>query len=76
MPTTQYEFRVEGRLSELAQHAVCDVAQPLRVESRVIELPPQTLIVYRLVDQMELCGIVAALEDLGLHVVSIHQVPG
>ena len=51
MPTTQYEFRVVGRLSELARHAVGDVAEPRHVEPRVIELPPETLIVYHLVEQ-------------------------
>jgi hypothetical protein len=75
VPTTQYEFRVAGRLSDLARRAVGDVDGPNRVESRVVELPPETLIVFDLADQANLCGIMAGLEDLGLHVVSIRRVP-
>jgi hypothetical protein len=74
---THYEFRVAGRLSELAQHAVGEVGVASRVEPTVIALPPETLIVFDLADQADLRGIVAGLEDLGLRIVSIHRVaPG
>lgn len=64
----QYEFRVAGRLSELAQQAVFDVGEPY-----VVELPPETVICCDLMDQSDLHGIVAHLEDLGLHIVSIRR---
>lgn len=64
----QYEFRVAGRLSDMAQQAVYDVGDPF-----VLELPPETVICCDVVDPTQLHGIVGRLEDLGLHIVSIRR---
>jgi hypothetical protein len=75
VPTTHYEFRVAGRLSELAQRAIGDSVEPDAAEPHVVELPPETVILYDLVNETDLHGIVGSLEDLGLHIVSINRVP-
>lgn len=75
MPTTHYEVRVEGRLSELAQRAIGDAVEPDVARPHVVEPPPETVIRYDLVDEADLHGIVGSLANLGLHIVSIDRVP-
>jgi hypothetical protein len=75
VPTTHYEFRVAGRLSELAQRAIGDAAEPDVAPPHVVALPPETVLRYDLVDEADLHGIVGSLADLGLHIVSIDRVP-
>jgi hypothetical protein len=66
----QYEVRVAGRLSERARDAVGDFS-----DMRVVPAPPETILYGAVTDQAHLHGILAFLETLGLHIVSVHQVP-
>ncbi|MGB3440874.1 MAG: hypothetical protein WBA97_19165 [Actinophytocola sp.] len=70
MPRRQYEFRVSGRLSELAQQAVGDFS-----EVRILVAPPETIIYSAVTDQAQLHGILANLENLGLQIVSVQRIP-
>ena len=70
MSSTQYEFRVSGRLSEQARDAVGEFG-----ELEVVETPPETIIYAESVDESRLHGVLVLLEGLGLHIVSMHQVP-
>lgn len=65
-----YEFRVHGRLSEQARHAVGDFS-----EMQVVPAPPETIIYGSVSDEARLHGMLLLLENLGLHIVSVHQVP-
>ncbi|GLY68854.1 hypothetical protein [Amycolatopsis taiwanensis] len=65
-----YEFRVQGRLSEQARHAVGDFS-----EMQIMPAPPETIIYGSVSDEARLHGILLLLEDLGLHIVSLHQIP-
>ena len=67
MPARRYEFRVSGRLSERAQGAFVDMA--------VHDAPPETVISGEVVDDAHLHGVLAQIQNLGLHVVSVLQVP-
>lgn len=67
MPARRYEFRVAGRLSERAQGAFADMA--------VQDAPPETVISGEVVDDAHLHGVLAQIQNLGLHVVSVLQVP-
>ena len=67
MPARRYEFRVAGRLSERAQGAFVDMA--------VHVAPPETVISGEVVDDAHLHGVLAQIQNLGLHVVSVLQVP-
>ncbi len=62
----RYEFRVSGRLSERAQGAFVDMA--------VHDAPPETVISGEVVDDAHLHGVLAQIQNLGLHVVSVLQV--
>ncbi len=67
MPALRYEFRVAGRLSERAQGAFGDMA--------VHDAPPETVISGEVVDDAHLHGVLAQIQNLGLHVISVLQVP-
>ena len=67
MPARRYEFRVAGRLSERAQGAFADMA--------VNDAPPETIISGNVVDDSHLYGVLALIQNLGLHVVSVNEVP-
>jgi hypothetical protein len=67
MPGAHYEFRVSGRLSERAQHAFG--------EMRIVPTPPETIIYGAVADGSHLRGILDRLDNLGLHVVSVHRMP-
>ena len=67
MPAQRYEFRVAGRLSERAQGAFVDMS--------VHDAPPETVISGEVVDDAHLHGVLAQIQNLGLHVVSVLQVP-
>jgi hypothetical protein len=67
MPARRYEFRVAGRLSERAQGAFVDMA--------VNDAPPETIISGDVVDDSHLHGVLALIQNLGLHVVSVNEVP-
>lgn len=63
----RYEFRIAGKLSERAQSAFDDM--------QVVDAPPETIIRGEIVDESHLHGVLALLRTLGLHVVSMNQVP-
>jgi hypothetical protein len=66
MPARRYEFRVAGRLSERAQGAFADMA--------VNDAPPETIIAGDVIDDSHLHGVLALIQNLGLHVVSVNEV--
>ncbi|MCD2198099.1 hypothetical protein LQ327_32485 [Actinomycetospora endophytica] len=67
MPSGRYEFRVEGRLSD-------EVAGEFG-ELEVSESVPETVMHGEVVDEAHLHGILARFRSLGLHVVSMREVP-
>ncbi|GAA4709981.1 hypothetical protein GCM10023215_59660 [Pseudonocardia yuanmonensis] len=66
MSGMRYEFRVAGRLSERAQQAF--------EELTAVEVPTETVLYGTLVDDAQVHGVLARLQDLGLRVVSMQQV--
>jgi hypothetical protein len=66
----RYEFRVTGRLSQRTQDALADTFSGLTVR----HAPPETII-YGPVDDSHLHGVLALIQSLGLHVVSVHRAP-
>ena len=67
MASRHYEFRVAGRLSEHTRGAFPDM--------KVIDDPAETLIYGDVVDESHLHGVLAMIQNLGLHVVSMNQIP-
>ena len=67
MAIQRYEFRVAGTLSERVQGAFDDM--------QVVVTPPETIIRGEIVDESHLHGMLALLRALGLHMVSMNQVP-
>lgn len=67
MHPRRYEFRVTGRLSDETRAAFPDM--------NVIDLPAETLIYGAVVDESHLLGVLALIQNLGLHVVSMNQIP-
>ncbi len=63
----RYEFRVAGLLSDRTREAFPDMT--------VIDAPPDTVIVGAVLDDAHLHGVLAVILDLGLRVVSVHEVP-
>ncbi|MGY1609498.1 MULTISPECIES: hypothetical protein [unclassified Geodermatophilus] len=68
MSSRRYEFRVAGLVSDHTRGAFPDL--------EVLDAPPETIIHGQVADAAELHGILARLQDLGLRVVSLHEVPG
>jgi len=66
MTTTAYEFRVQGRLSEQAREAFCDM--------RIEETRDGARLYGDVIDESHLLGIMAQCSSLGLVVVSAHRV--
>jgi hypothetical protein len=64
--TTTYEFRVDGRLTDQAREAFCDM--------RIEELPAGAVLRGDVIDQSHLLGILARCRMFGLVVVSAHGV--
>lgn len=67
MSSGRYEFRVQGRLSD-------EVAGEFG-ELEVTESVPQTVLHGEVVDDAHLHGILARFRSLGLHVLSMREVP-
>lgn len=65
--TLRYEFRVAGLLSDRTRDAFPDMT--------VVDAPPDTVIVGAVIDDAHLHGVLAVIQDLGLRVVSVHEVP-
>jgi len=63
----RYEFRVQGRLSEAVAGEFDDL--------EVAQAAPETVLHGEVVDEAHLHGIIARFQSLGLHVVSMRQVP-
>ena len=66
MTATVYEFRVDGRLTDQAREAFCDM--------RIQEMPSGALLCGDVIDESHLLGIMAQCRTLGLVVVSAHRV--
>ncbi len=64
--TTAYEFRVDGRLTDQAREAFCD----MRIEER----PDGAALYGDVIDESHLLGILDQCRSLGLVVVSAHRV--
>ena len=67
MEHRRYMFRVSGLLSDRSRAAFPDMA--------VFDAPPETIILGDVLDESHLHGVLALIQDLGLHVVSVHEVP-
>lgn len=65
--TRRYEFRVAGSLSDRTRDAFPDM--------RVVDTPPDTVIVGAVIDDAHLYGVLAVIQDLGLRVVSVREIP-
>jgi hypothetical protein len=63
----RYEFRGSGLLSERTRAAFPDMS--------VVAAPPETIILGDVLDESHLHGVLALIQNLGLHVVSVHQIP-
>ena len=68
MSSRRYEFRVSGWLSERTREAFTDLV--------VVNAPPETILYGDIEDEAQLHGVLATMQDLGLRVVSLHEVPG
>ena len=66
MTTKAYEFRVEGRLTDQAREAFCDM--------RIEEAPAGATLYGDVIDESHLLGILAQCRLLGLTLVSAHRV--
>jgi hypothetical protein len=66
MMTSLYEFRVDGRLTDQAREAFCDM--------RIEEAPAGATISGQVIDESHLLGIMAQCRALGLIVVSAHRI--
>jgi hypothetical protein len=65
--TSLYEFRVDGRVTEQAREAFCDM--------RIEDLPPGATLSGTVMDESHLLGIMAQCRSLGLRIVSVQRVP-
>jgi hypothetical protein len=63
---SHYEFRVAGHLSDRTRGAFPDMV--------LVDAPPETIILGEVIDEAHLHGVLALLQNLGLHVVSLHEV--
>jgi hypothetical protein len=63
----RYEFRVAGLLSERTRGAFGDMT--------IEDAPPETIIAGKVLDDAHLHGVLALIQDLGLTVVSVNQIP-
>ena len=66
MTTKAYVFRVDGRLTDQAREAFCDM--------RIEETPSGATLYGDVIDESHLLGIMAQCRTLGLVVVSAHRV--
>ncbi len=67
MMTSLYEFRVDGRLTDQAREAFCDM--------RIEEGPAGAVFSGEIIDESHLLGVMAQCRTLGLVVVSARRVP-
>jgi len=64
--TRLYEFRVDGRLTDQAREAFCDM--------RIEELPAGARLYGEVIDESHLMGIMAQFRTLGLVLVSANRI--
>jgi len=64
--TKPYEFRVDGRLTDQAREAFCDM--------RIEEIPSGAILYGDVIDESHLLGIMVQCRALGLVLVSAHRV--
>jgi len=64
--TSLYEFRVDGRLTDQAREAFCDM--------RIEEFPAGATLSGQVIDESHLLGIMAQCRTLGLVIVSAHRI--
>jgi len=64
--TTLYRFRVEGRLTDQAREAFCDM--------RIEEFPAGATLSGQVIDESHLLGIMAQCRTLGLVIVSAQRI--
>jgi hypothetical protein len=62
----RYEFRVAGLVSERTRSAFPDMT--------VVDAPPETIILGDVLDESHLHGVLALIQDLGLHLVAVNEV--
>ena len=67
MASTRYEFRVSGRLP-------ADVRADFD-EFELEEAPVETVMIGEVVDEAHLHGVLARLQALGLHILSLRSLP-
>ncbi|WP_029432223.1 hypothetical protein [Blastococcus sp. URHD0036] len=67
MTTVPFEFRVDGRLTDQAREAFCDM--------RIQEDGAGATLRGEVIDESHMLGILAQCRTLGLVVVSAHRVP-
>jgi hypothetical protein len=66
MMSNTYEIRVDGRLTDQAREAFCDM--------RIEELPAGASLCGDVIDESHLLGIMAQCRTLGLTLVSAHRI--
>jgi len=66
----RYEFRIAGHLSERTRGALTDLG-----DMAVEDAPPETVIFGEVVDDAQLHGLLDLIQNLGLRVVSLHEMP-
>jgi hypothetical protein len=62
-----YEFRVDGKLTQHARDAFCDM--------EIEEVPPGLILRGTVIDEAHLYGIISTFRMLGLSVVFAHPLP-
>ncbi|NEM06903.1 hypothetical protein [Geodermatophilus normandii] len=70
MSSGRCEFRTAGHLSEHTRGAFADLG-----DTAVQDAPPETVISGEAVDDAQLHGVLALILNLGLRVVSLHEMP-
>jgi len=66
MMTSLYQFRVDGRVTDQAREAFCDMT--------IEEVPAGATLSGQVIDESHLLGIMAQCRTLGLVIVSAHRV--
>ena len=64
--TTRYQFRVDGRVTDQAREAFCDM--------RIEDIPAGATLSGEVIDESHLLGIMAQCRMLGLRIVSAHKI--
>jgi hypothetical protein len=68
MPASSYEIRIKGRIGEALRAAFADLKVTIR--------PVETVVYGQVADQAALHGLLDRIQELGLEVVEVRQLPG